>query len=162
MWDEKENEWFPDGPVILEIDNSQYEFTANKLDEFSLTINSINLDEKLDWYGMGQEIPLSWKENGKEELLESLDQPIEAVRILTYNYIGEYIEDKKSPQNVGRKHETGYMLHGIEFVLKKKYLHDTSNHFTIFNALDQNGVTSTEAQQNDQIRRIKITGYNQV
>lgn len=26
MWDEKENEWYPDGPVILEIDKDNYEF----------------------------------------------------------------------------------------------------------------------------------------
>ncbi|WP_162051335.1 hypothetical protein [Pontibacter pamirensis] len=49
MWDDMENEWYPDGPVILEIDNNRYEFTAYQLDELSLTINTINLDEKLDW-----------------------------------------------------------------------------------------------------------------
>ena len=162
MWDKKENEWYPDGPVILEIDDNRYEFTAYQLDEFSLTINTINLDEKLDWYGMAEELPLSWKVNGNDELLKNLDQPIKEVRILTYNFISEYIEDKHKPQNVGRKHETGYMLHGIEFDLKRKNLFDTENYFTIFNALDKNGLTNIDVQHNDQIRRIRITGYDNV
>lgn len=162
MWDKKENEWYPDGPVILEIDDNRYEFTAYQLDEFSLTINTINLDEKLDWYGMAEELPLSWKVNGNDELLKNLDQPIKEVRILTYNFISEYIEDKHKPQNVGRKHETGYMLHGIEFDLKRKNLFDTKNYFTIFNALDKNGLTNIDVRHNDQIRRIRITGYDNV
>ncbi|WP_162051334.1 hypothetical protein [Pontibacter pamirensis] len=107
---------------------------------------------------MGEELPLSWKVNGKEELLENLDQPIEEVRILAYNFISEYIEDKQNPKNVGRKHETGYMLHGVEFVLKKKNQFDTKNYFTIFNALDKNGLTNIDVQHNDQISRLRITG----
>ena len=151
MWNEKENEWYPDGPVILEIDGDHYEFCAYQLDDFSFTLNTIDLRDKLDWYGMGDELPLSWKENGKQELRESLNRPISAINILTYNFKSKNVE-------TGEPHETGFMMHGIEFELKKEKGNTT--YFSIFNGLDQNALSSEKVEQEDQIERIKITGYN--
>lgn len=151
IWDEKENEWYPDGPVILEINGDHYEFCAYQFDDFSFTLNSINLNEKLDWYGMGDEMPLTWKENGKQELQDSLNRPISGVNILTYNFKSTNVE-------TGDPHETGAMMHGIEFELEKGQ--DQVVYFSIFNALDKNGLTSERVEQEDQIERIKITGYN--
>ena len=153
MWDEKENEWMADAPIILEIENQRYEFTVYQLDEFSLTINSFELDEKLDWYGMGKEMPLFWKENGNRELIKNLKKPIIDIRLLTFNFISEFVES-------GEKHETGNMLTGIEFVFEKENKLDTENYFSIYNALDQNGIEKIEIKQDDQIKRISITGYN--
>ncbi|VXA91537.1 conserved hypothetical protein [Flavobacterium sp. 9AF] len=151
MWDVKENEWYPDGPVILEIDGNNYEFCAYQLDDFSFTLNTIDLTEKLDWYGMGDELPLSWMENGKQDLKVSLNQPISAVNILTYNFKSKNIE-------TGESHETGFMMHGIEFEIENESR--TTTYFSVFNALDQNGLSSERVEQDDQIKRIKITGYN--
>ena len=120
MWDENENEWYPDGPVILEIDGDNYEFCAYQLDDFSFTLNKIDLTGKLDWYGMGDELPLSWNENGKQELRESLNQPISAINVLTYNFKSKNVE-------TGEPHETGFMIHGIEFELKKE--NDVTTYF---------------------------------
>ena len=149
MWNTKEDEWLTDGPIILEIDGKRFEFTAHQLDEFSLTINSFELTEKLDWYGMGNEMPLIWKENGKPELIRNLNKPIVDINLLTFNFVSESVES-------GRKHETGDMLTGIEFVLEKENESDKKNFFTIFNNLDQNGMDNIEIQQEDQIKRIKI------
>ena len=147
MWDELEDVCYPDGPVILEIGGDQYEFCAYQLDDFSLTINTIDLDEKLDWYGSGDELPLIWKENGKPELLDSLNRQIIDINILTYNFKSTYVE-------TGAPHETGYMMHGIEFILKK--VNNEVAYFSIFNALDQNGLTSEKVEEKDQIARINI------
>lgn len=76
MWDLYENEWLADGPVVLEIDGIRFEFTVYQIAEFSLTINSFELSDKLDWYGSGNETPLIWKENGKPDLIKNLDKPI--------------------------------------------------------------------------------------
>lgn len=149
IWNTKEDEWLTDGPVVLEIDRKRFEFTAYQLDKFSLTINSFELTDKLDWYGMGNEMPLIWKENGKSELTKNLNKPIIGINILTYNFVSEFVES-------GKKHETGEMLTGIEFVLEKENESDKKNFFTIFNNLDQNGMDNIEIQQEDQIKRIKI------
>ena len=153
MWDTKENERLADGPIVLEINEKRFEFTAYQLDEFSLTINSFELTEKLDWYGMGDEMPLIWKENGNSELVKNLNKPIVDINILTYNFVSEFVDS-------GKKHETGDMLTGIEFVLEKDTDSDTENFFSIYNALDQNGMDKVEIQQENQIKRVKITGYN--
>ena len=155
MWETKENEWLTDGPIVMEIDGKRFEFTAYKMDEFSLTINSFELTDKLDWYGMGTEMPLIWKENGKSELTKNLNKTIIGINILTYNFLSEFVES-------GKKHETGDMLTGIEFVLEKESESDKENFFTIFNNLDQNGIDKTEINHENQIKRIKITGYNTV
>ncbi len=155
MWDTKDNEWLTDGPIILEINGKRFEFTAYQMDEFSLTINSFELTDKLDWYGMGNEMPLIWKENGKPELTKNLNKPIIGINILTYNFVSEFVES-------GKKHETGDMLTGIEFVLEKESESDYENYFSIFNNLDQNGIDKTEINHENQIKRIKITGYNTV
>ena len=155
MWETKESEWLTDGPIVLEIDGKRFEFTAYKMDEFSLTINSFELTDKLDWYGMGTEMPLIWKENGKSELTKNLNKFITGINILTYNFLSESVE-------TGEKYETGDMLTGIEFVLEKESESDKENFFTIFNNLDQNGIDKTEINHENQIKRIKITGYNTV
>ena len=149
LWDIKENEWLKDGPVILEIDGSRFEFTVYQLEEFSLTINSFELTEKLDWYGSGAEMPLCWKENGKSELIKNLNKRIVAINLLTYSFVSELVES-------GKKHETGAMLTGIEFVLEKEKDSDTEHFFSIYNGLDQNEIANIEIQQKDQIKRIKI------
>ncbi|WP_109853445.1 hypothetical protein [Aquimarina sp. AU58] len=149
MWNTKENEWLTDGPVVLQIDGKRFEFTAHQLDEFSLTINSFELTDKLDWYGMGSEMPLIWKENGKSELTKNLNKPIIGINILEYNFVSELVES-------GKRHETGNMLTGIEFVFEKENESDEKNFFSIFNNLDQNGMDNIEIQQEDQIKRVKI------
>ncbi len=150
MWDEKEDEWYPDGPVILEIDEDNYEFCAYQLDDFSFTLNTIDLKEKLDWYGMGDELPLCWKENGKQELQDSLNRPITAIYVLTYIFKSKIVE-------TGEPHQTGFMMYGIEFECNRE---KETTFFSIFNGLDQNALSSKRVQHEDQIERIKITGYN--
>lgn len=140
MWNIKENEWLADGPIILEIAGKRYEFTIYQLDEFSLTINSFELTDKLDWYGLESEMPLIWKENGIAELTKNLDKPIIGINILTYSSVA--------------------LLTGIEFVLEKESESDNDNFFTIYNGLDENALSTTEIQADNQINRIKITGYN--
>ena len=143
MWDVNENEWLTDGPVVLEIGGIRFEFTVYQIAEFSLTINSFELSDKLDWYGSGNEMPLIWKENGKPELIKNLDKPIIGINILTYTMESE-------------------LLTGIEFVLEKESDSDNENFFSIYNGLDQNEIGKTEIQHENQIKRIKITGNNNV
>lgn len=147
MWDLNENEWLADGPIVVKIDGQRFEFTAYQLDDFSMTINSFELSEKLDWYGSGDEMPLAWKENPKIELSKNLNKLITEINILTYDF---YKNNKESE----------YILVGIEFVLEKETESDKENFFSIYNGLDQNELKNSELQIENQINRIKITGYN--
>ena len=150
MWDTKAGDWLADGPVILEIDGKRFEFTVYQLDEFSLTIDSFKLTDHLDWYGMGNEKPLIWKENGKPKMTKNLNKSIVDINILTYNVISESIES-------GERQETGDMLTGIEFILEKESESDNENIFSIYNGLDQNALSVTKIQHEGQIKRIQIT-----
>ena len=100
---------------------------------------------------MGDELPLSWKENGKQELRESLNLPISTINVLTYTFKSKNIE-------TGKPHATGFMMHGIEFELENDK--DSTTYFSIYNGLDQNALSSERVEHEDQIERIKITGYN--
>ncbi|MDC8003413.1 hypothetical protein POV27_05085 [Aureisphaera galaxeae] len=146
MWNIKKDEWLADGPVVLEIDEKRFEFTAYQLDEFSMTINSFELSEKLDWYGGGDEIPLAWKENPKAELRNSLNRTIKGINILTYDFYEE-------------NNESEYVLIGVEFVLEKESESDKENFFSIYNGLDQNEINNTELEVKNQIKRMEITSY---
>ncbi len=139
MWDVKENEWLADGPVILEINGNRFEFTVYQIAEFSLTINSFELSDALDWYGSGDEMPLTWKENGKDELIKNLNKPIIGINILTYTMESE-------------------LLYGIEFILETESVSHLENFFCIYNGLDQNEIGKSEIQYDDQIGRLEITG----
>jgi hypothetical protein len=43
LWDEENDEWFSDGPVIIAIQGRNFEFCANKLNEFSFSVDSIDV-----------------------------------------------------------------------------------------------------------------------
>ncbi len=83
QWNQNENNWNEDGPIILLINEKQYEFTAYQL-EYSLTIDKINLTNKLDWYGGGNEIPLKWTKNVFKNINIILHKPITNIYALEY------------------------------------------------------------------------------
>lgn len=160
MWDDKLNEWNPDGPVIVEIGGNNLEFSAYNLDEFSLTVNAINLDDELDWYEMGNELPLSWKENGKTELIQLLNRPIKEVNILAYNFTSEESNCQVDYKEVDELYRNGFVLHGLEFILCKENDSDKENYFSIYNALDENGLKNREVNDYNGLKKIQITSYN--
>lgn len=160
MWDDRRNEWHPDGPIIIEIEGINFEFSANECVEFSLTINDINLKEKLDWYDMGDELPLSWKENGNPELIKSLSRPIKEINILTYNPSSEINNYNVDSDQVHMLYGDGFVMHGIEFVLQKENHNDIKNFFSIYNVLDENGIENKEISGYEGIQKIQITSYN--
>ena len=156
MWETTDNKWYNDGPVILKIADRQFEFTAYKLDKFSLTIDLIDLNEKLDWYGLGNDLPLIWKNKANSDLDKLVGRKIKDINVVAYNFISTIVEDKVKPENTGEITETGFMLHGIEFEFEKKGWLDNNNFLQIFNALDANGVTTEELKKDKQFQKINI------
>jgi hypothetical protein len=146
MWKTKEDEWLSDGPVILKINNRQFEFTVYQLSDFSLTIDQIDLDQQPDWYGAGDEIPLTWKSHSSSDIDKILGLPIREINLLTFRLVATGID--------GNKHESDFMLTGIQFDFndrgQKRYLQ-------IFNEVDQNGLSSKPYEEDYQRKKIGVT-----
>jgi hypothetical protein len=149
MWDTRDNEWFSDGPVILKIDNTQFEFTAFQL-QFGLTIDKIDLTNKLDWYGAGDELPLIWNNKSNKDIDSLLDRKILDINIITHKLMIDSINGKRVDV------ESEFMLHGIEFTFEKKDIFDKNNYLQIFNALDENGLETLELEKSDQLQKVNI------
>lgn len=49
LWDEEDNEWFNDAPVVICTQEKQLEFCANKLNEFSFSLDLIDLSVPVYW-----------------------------------------------------------------------------------------------------------------
>lgn len=82
MWEAKKNEWYNDGPVILKIGNTRFEFTAYELDKVSLTFDKIDLTRKIDWYGAGDEIPLIWKNKCNNDIDKLVGRKVVDIKLL--------------------------------------------------------------------------------
>jgi hypothetical protein len=147
MWKIRDNEWLSDGPVILKINNTQFEFTAFQL-QFGLTIDKIDLTNKLDWYGSGDELPLIWNNKSNKGIDNLLGRKILDVNIITHKLIIDLIN--------GKRVESEFMLHGIEFTFEKKDILDKNNYLQIFNALDENGIETFELEKGDQLQKVNI------
>ena len=151
QWQTKENAWNEDGPIILQIEGNQYEFTAYKLDEYSLTINQINLSEKLDWYGANDEMPLMWKKNPIDKINGLLNRKIEQIYLLEYSMTSDIIDDKEKKEFFRQLTQSGFFIVGIEFKINgiEDCLH-------LSNGLDCNALKIHTTEIETKNRRIKI------
>lgn len=151
QWETRESQWNEDGPIILQIGLNQYEFTAFKLDEFSLTINEINLSEKLDWYGADDEMPLIWKKNPINELNTILNGKIEEVYLLEHSMTVGIDNNDEKTEFIKQLTNSEFFIVGIEFKLK-----GVKNHLQLSNGLDCNVIKIETTQIDKKNRRIKI------
>lgn len=151
QWETKENSWNEDGPIILEVDKVQYEFTAYQLDEFSLTLNKINLSNKLDWYGAKDEMPLVWKKNPINELNVCLDKKIEEIYILEHR-ITSSIEGNNEQENSPEPLiYSDFFIIGIELKLE-----GNKNWLQLSNGLDCNVMKMETKWIDEKIRKIRF------
>ncbi len=74
-WNDRDNSWCEDLPVILEIGGIHYEICWMKEAECTLSQNLINTQELFFCYGL-EELPGVWKENALPELRQVLGQVI--------------------------------------------------------------------------------------
>ncbi|WP_162819922.1 hypothetical protein [Kordia sp. SMS9] len=146
QWNTEFNEWNADGPIILIIDEIQYEFTAVQLCDYSMTINKIDLSKKLDWYGAGDEMPLIWKESAFNHLNIIQGKTIRNIFLIEYNFV---LENSIENEIVNEK---DYNLVGIEFEF-----HETDNCLSLTNGLDCNDINLSRIEESIMYRRIQIT-----
>ena len=155
-WDIEADEWNNDMPVILKIAGTQFEFTVRNLDELSLTFGQIDLSKKIDWYGSGDEFPLEWRNKSNEAVNKLIGRKIKNINIITYDFSSTIVHKKGGSQRSRPKPAPYFMLNGIEFEFEKNGWFDNENFLQIFNALDENGLTTKKLKEGKEYRKIKI------
>ena len=93
LWDEEYDEWFNDAPIVICTKDQQLEFCANKLNEFSFSLNTIDLSTPVFWCGEAEPDmqPLRWVEQRNPEYEGLIGKPITAVETVE-SYLEEQVE----------------------------------------------------------------------
>lgn len=142
LWDEESDEWFSDAPVVICTQEKQLEFCATKLNEFSLSLDSIDLDLPVYWcgYKATDEQPLRWVQQRNLELRNLSGKTITDVEIVE-SYM---TQDTQAFLGLG-----SWILSGIAFQFQKEYLE-------IVNGLDQNLLLGSRQSPED-VRYTRVT-----
>jgi hypothetical protein len=82
LWDE-DDEWFRDAPIVICTQEHQLEFCANKLDEFSFSVDSIDLNIPVYWCGDEDpdEQPFRWMQQKNPEFSGLIGKSITGIEI---------------------------------------------------------------------------------
>jgi hypothetical protein len=114
VWDLDDDAWFSDGLVLLAFDGEQVEIVHQKFDELSITWNTVNPTQPLDWAGQG--FRLVWRQGVPGELAALSGQRLQAVELLEW-----------TSEDMAR----GMVAVSFTF---------PDDQVTIYNALDENGM----------------------
>lgn len=112
VWDLRDDEWFPDCPVLFDFGGEQVEVNHWKLDDLSLTWNTIDPDRPVRWPGFD----LEWRAEPLPELAAVRGLPLQGVELLAWT---------------GKDAAEGNV--DVSFVFPDARV-------TVFNALDENGL----------------------
>lgn len=151
VYDKKNNEWFKDCPIVLNVEGIKAELCAFKMEEFAITFNTIDMSEKLNWYDIDN-FDLEWRKEPINDLLFVKNKKICNIELIEYNLQTEITYSKDNPNQVGKKHST-WILNGIGFEL-------TDGYFSVFNGLDVNDISIKPDLSND-IRTFKLLNDTQ-
>ncbi|MFD8531554.1 hypothetical protein ACFV0L_29450 [Streptosporangium canum] len=113
VWDLDDDVWFADGLVLLDFEGEQVEIVHTKFDEISITWNTVDLAQPLDW---GEEFRLAWRDGVPSELAALKGQRLQAVELLEWE---------------GEDMAQGMVAVSFAF---------PNGRVTIYNALDENGM----------------------
>lgn len=79
-WDNNNDEWFNDLPVILKFKTCQIELCAYKTNQYAVTFDQIDLSQEINYFGT----KLVWKKNKLVELNKFLKKGINTVEIIQW------------------------------------------------------------------------------
>jgi hypothetical protein len=114
VWDLDDDAWFSDGLVLLAFEGEQVEMVHQKFDELSITWNTVDPSQQLDWGGQG--FRLEWRPGVPGELAAMRGQRLRDVELLEW-----------TGEDVARG------MVAVSFAFR-------DGRVTIYNALDENGM----------------------
>ncbi|MEV6560492.1 hypothetical protein AB0M22_32560 [Nocardia sp. NPDC051756] len=89
-WDRDDDQWFADGPVLLDFDGEQVELNHQKFDDLSITWNTVDPIEQATWSNGDDDDPdvhtfhLSWRHDTRPELVALEGQQLQAIELLEW------------------------------------------------------------------------------
>ncbi|UYZ21172.1 hypothetical protein [Mesobacillus jeotgali] len=81
-WEQEEDEWFKDLPVVIKFEDCQIELCAYKTDNYAITFDQINLSDEIDYYGT--DLVLRWEKNKLKDLNNFINERIVKVEIIEW------------------------------------------------------------------------------
>jgi hypothetical protein len=115
VWDDDAEEWFADCPVVLDFAGERLEVNHQKLDDLSITWDSVDVTRAPVW-PTSDGFRLRWRDDVPEVLAARRGERIEAVELL--EWAGDDLAD-------------GTVAVGLRFA---------DGWLTVYNALDENGL----------------------
>ena len=134
LWDVENDEWFNDAPVIVDVGGSRLEICATKLDEMSVSVNTIDIAKPVFWCSDEDdgEPAMRWTDRIHSCLTGVASQRIESFCIMEYR-IDSGLQD---------------ML-GLNWVVAGIGLELEDGYFEVSNGLDCNAMTRSRASGED-------------
>ncbi|MDT5024063.1 MAG: hypothetical protein QOE61_489 [Micromonosporaceae bacterium] len=129
VWDADGDEWFADCPVALDFAGERLEIGHQKLDDLSITWNSVDVNQMPAW-PMSDGFRLVWRDDVPAALADRCGQRLEAVELLEW---------------AGDDLAGGSVAVGLRFA---------GGWLTLYNALDENGLAFGELKP--QYRRHRL------
>lgn len=133
VWDLEQDEWFADLPVVLQMKNGpQLEVCWEKFDDLSITWDTIDVTMTphawVDW-------PLEWRHQALPPLASVVGAAVQRVAASSFLF---------STQNMDHPHDVSkvWMTTGL-------WIGTVSGGIHIFNALDENGVSTQPPSRDD-------------
>lgn len=131
VWDLDDDSWFADEPVVLIFGDIQLEIVFWQLYELALNWNTIDMNQAPNWFGCYGDMNLEWRDCCHAGTTTAIGQTVSDLRLVEL-----FSESKVSTRSDDAGNEDGiWWLHALEFQFTKATL-------TIFNALDENGITA--------------------
>ena len=118
VWDQEDDEWFCDYPVVLDFDGVHIEITHRKFDELSITWNTLGVGRAVRWAVPG--FDLAWRDDAPAELAALKGRTLHGVELLVW---------------AGGDVANGLVDLGFDF--------GATGYLTVFNAMDENGLDFT-------------------
>lgn len=143
MWNKTLKKWYADAPVIIETDSEQLVLCADKLNAFSMTLNNINVNDKIEPFTMQEYDPWYFEWRIHPEAYKVVGQQILYAEIMEYKYSTSIIPNGESKEWMSQHYEES-LLHGIGFRLNKGY-------FCVYNAFNENGIRF-EREERDNLK----------
>jgi hypothetical protein len=80
-WQEGNDSWFADVPIILRIGGNNFEICWTKFADFAFTSSLINVEKPVFWGG-GNETPLNWRLNSLTTLQNAVGQRVNGIQLI--------------------------------------------------------------------------------
>ncbi|MGG0179151.1 hypothetical protein [Gottfriedia acidiceleris] len=81
-WNQEDDEWFNDLPVVIKFEDCQLELCANKTDEFAVSFDEINMSDEIEYFGT--DIVLKWENNKLSEFKKCINKRIDSIEIIEW------------------------------------------------------------------------------